>query len=252
MKIKIKSKKIKNKFIYGDFFRDNKSDILAIFLSGFSGSKNLPLFDKAPNLFSKEGFDVLKLNFCNDSDDKKQEVDAFNIEDMSFSVYTNELKNVIDSLNKKYSKIIFVGHSFGAVISIIFLAKNKRYISKSDLVLWEQSHLPWNKKEMDNDFIFDKSRKLFVEKGTGLSLNKIFYKELVTVDTLKIFESLKKRVCIIASEGSADKDAKKYFLKIRNKKTSKFYIIKNSDHFFKGLKNQKEVFERTIDFLKNS
>jgi len=217
MKIKIKSKKIKDKFIYGDFFKNDKSNILAIFLSGFSGSKNLPLFDKAHDIFSKEGFDILKLNFCNDSDDKKQEIDALNIEDMSFSVYTEELKNVINSLNKKYSKIIFVGHSFGAIISIIFLAKNKKYINKSDLALWEQSHLPWNKKEMDNDFVFEKKRKLFVEKETNLSLNKIFYKELVTIDTLKIFESLKKRVCIIASKGSADKDAEKYFSKIKNK-----------------------------------
>jgi len=47
MEIKIKSKSKKGKYIYGKFTRNKKATILVIFLSGFSGSKELPLFKKA-------------------------------------------------------------------------------------------------------------------------------------------------------------------------------------------------------------
>jgi len=47
MEIKIKLKNKKGKYIYGKFTRNKKATILVIFLSGFSGSKELPLFKKA-------------------------------------------------------------------------------------------------------------------------------------------------------------------------------------------------------------
>ncbi|MFA5933702.1 MAG: alpha/beta hydrolase [Candidatus Paceibacterota bacterium] len=247
--MKIKSKKIKNKFIYGDLLENKKANTLVIFLSGFSGSRELPLFKDASAIFLKNNFSTLKFNFCGDSDDKKQEFDALNLEEMSFSVYIEELKNIVDFFDSKYSRIVLIGHSFGAVVSILFLHKYKKYKKNTSLVLWDPSLLPWKKEWMLEDFILTADKKNYCEKVSGSIINKVFYKELITINTVNVFSSLNKKTCIIAAKNSADKDAKKYFSKIKNKKTSELFIIKNTDHFFKGKKAKKELFEKTMNFL---
>jgi len=79
-------------------------------------------------------------------------------------------------------------------------------------------------------------------------LNKVFFKELITVDTLNIFQSLNKKTCIVAAENSADQDAQKYFEKI---KSSELHIIKKAGHLFETKESQKELFQITLDFIDN-
>jgi alpha/beta superfamily hydrolase len=250
MKIKIKSKKLKGKFIYGDFLENKKATTLVVFLSGFSGSREFSLFKNASSEFFKNGFSAFRFNFCNDNEDKYQKIDAPKIKDMSFPFYIAELKNIIDILGKKYFRIALVGHSFGAVIAILFLNKHKKYLKKTDLILWDPSLLPWKKEWMEEDFIYDADKKLYRGKIGKETINKIFFKECIIVkNSAEILESLNQGACIIAAENSGDADAKKYFLKIRSKKDSKLFIIKKTGHQFKGKKAQKELFEKTINFL---
>ena len=250
MKVKIKSKTKINKFIYGNVLKNKTAHTFVVFLSGFSGSKDLTLFKKATQEFFKHKFDTLAVDFCVDNDDAHPKKNALKLEDISFLIYIRELKNIIDIYSKKYSRIVFVGHSFGAIVAMLFLVKNKGYAKNTELVLWEPSLLPWNKKEMEKDFVFDNKKKLFYEKKTNIVINKVFYKELASKRSLDTFKVLNKRACIVAAEGSADKDAERYFLKIRNKKSSKLIIIKNTDHFFNGKKAQAELFKKTIDYIK--
>lgn len=251
MKLKVPSIKFKEKFIYGDFIENKKADTLAVFMSGFSGSKELPLFKTASTKFLKHGFSTLRFNFCNDSDDKHKKVDALNLEELSFSVYVAELKNTLDLVGKKFSRIVLVGHSFGAPIAILFLNKYKKYTNNTELVLWEPTLLPWKREWMEEDFVFDRNKKLFLGKHTNEILNKVFYKECShTESTDKVLRLSNCKVCIIAAKDSADKDAGKYFSKIKNKKNSKLFIIKGANHLFSGKRVQKELFKKTMDFLK--
>lgn len=249
MKLKIPSKKIKGKFIYGDFVENKKANTLIVFMSGLSGSKELPLFMTASTEFFKHGFSTIRVNFCNDGEDKYQKDDALNLEDLSFSVYAIELRNILDLFSKKYSRIVLVGHSFGAPIAISFLNKYKKYTYSTELVLWDPTILPWKKQWMEEDFVFDKDKGLYLGKHTKEVLNKIFYGECVSVDTVNILQMLKRNACIIAARNSADKDASKYFSKVHKKKTSVLRIIEKTDHYFKGARAQKELFKTTLNFL---
>lgn len=252
MKIKIKSKTIKGRFIYGDLSRHKKADSLAVFLSGLSGSKEFPFLKEASKFFSKNGFSALRLNFCNDSDDKKQKASAIKLEEMKLSVYTKELKNVLDTFSKKYSRLVLVGHSFGAVIFVSFLSKYKTYIKRSELVLWEPSLLPWKRKWMKEDFQFDKNKNLYRDKHSKELMNKTFYNELITTrNTAEIFKSLKKDVIIIAGTKMGKINAREYFSKIRNKKASKLFFVNGASHSFEKKNHRIELFEETLKFLKS-
>ncbi|KKS27015.1 MAG: hypothetical protein UU88_C0013G0013 [Parcubacteria group bacterium GW2011_GWC1_42_11] len=249
MNFKISSKKIKKKFIYGDFVENKKATTLVVFLSGLSGSRELPFLKVASSEFFKYGFSTVRFNFCNDSDDKHQKDDALTLEELSFSVYVTELKNILDSVGKKYSKIVLVGHSFGAPVAILFLSKYKKYANNTELVLWDPTILPWKKQWMEEDFVFDKDKGLYFGKHTKEVINKVFYGECIRVDTVSILHMLNRNACIIAAKNSADKDAMKYFSKVHKKKTSVLHIIEKTDHYFKGIKAQKELFKTTLNFL---
>ncbi|MBI5817155.1 MAG: hypothetical protein HZB09_01890 [Candidatus Yonathbacteria bacterium] len=250
MKIKIKSKKLKGKFIYGNSTENKKTATLVVFMSGLSGGMGFPLFKNASVKFLKNGFSAVEFNFCNDSSNKRQKINAPTLEQMSFSVYTAELKNILDSYGKKYSKIVLIGHSFGAIISILFLSKYKKYVKNTELVLWDPSLLPWKKEWMEQDFVFDAKKRLYIGKNGKEVMNKLFYKECINIkNTANILQSLNKKVCIATAENGAHKDAKKYFLKIHNKKSSRFIIIKKTGHLFTEKIAQKELFKETIDFL---
>lgn len=252
MKIKIKSKKLKRKFIYGDFLENKSATTLVVFLSGFSGGMGFSLFKNASVNFFKNRFSTVELNFCNDNDVKHQKIDAPTLEQMSFSVYITELKNILDFFGKKYSKVVLIGHSFGAVVSILFLSKYKKYAKNTELVLWEPSLLPWKKEWMEQDFIFDAKKRLYIGKNGREVMNKLFYRECIDIkNTANLLQLLKKRACIITAENGAHKDAKKYFSKVQGEKSSKFFIIKGTGHLFEGRKAQKELFEKTIAFLNN-
>ncbi|MCX6701693.1 MAG: hypothetical protein NTX96_00670 [Candidatus Zambryskibacteria bacterium] len=251
MKIKIKSKYKKDKYIYETFLKNKKAKSLVIFSSGLSGSKELPLFKNASKKFLKDGFSILRFNFCRDNDDKLQKIDTLKPEELSLSVYIAELKNIMDVFSKKYPNIVLIGHSFGAVVFILFLDKYKKYKKNTKLILWDPTLLPWKKKIMEMDFLFNTKKQLYYGKNTNEVMNKTFYNECIHIkNTTNTLKMLNKEVCIIAAENGASKDAKKYYSKIKNKKNSKLFIIKKTGHRFDEEKAQKELFDRTIEFLK--
>ncbi|KKR45114.1 MAG: hypothetical protein UT81_C0021G0019 [Parcubacteria group bacterium GW2011_GWA2_40_14] len=233
--MKIQAITKKDKFLYGDFLKNKKAKTLVVFLSGLSGSRELPLFKSISTEFLKKGFSTVRFNFCTDSDDTYKKSDAFKTIDMSFSVYIKELKNIVDSLN--YSKIVLIGHSFGAIIAMLFLKKYKKYAKNIKLVLWDPSRLPWPKKYVD------------MEKNLLKIMSKTLYNEVIRANSVKIFKSLNQKSCIISAKDGGDKDAKKYASQTKNRGATKLYVIKNTGHCFEGAKAQKELVEKTLSFI---
>lgn len=250
MEIKIKSKKFKGKFIYAHIAGEKKGGTLVVFMSGFSGSKKFFLFEEASLEFRKNGFATLRLNFCGDEEEYHR--DMPNLQDFSFAVYAEELKNVLHTVGKKFKKIVLVGHSFGTPIALMFLKKYKSYALKTQLVVWDPSVLPFHRKLMDKDFTFDAVKKLHTQKGGGdvLVFNSKFYKELSeATNSVEIFKKLNIPACIIGAEKGAGKDVRKYFSKIKDKRFSTLLVIKGADHLFEGKHVQKELFEETLKSL---
>lgn len=250
MKFKIRSKTNNKKFIYGNVRHNKKANTLIIIMSGYTGSENFRLNTRTAKYFYKQDFSVLRFNFCNERKNIHR-IDALQLAEVDFNIYKIELKNIIDHFDQHYSQIILIGHSFGAVVSILFLEKFKNYRKKIKLILWDQSLLPWSQQIMEDEFTLDKKNKIYTEKGTGLKLNVKFYRSLIKTDTLKIFSQLEIPTCIIAAEHSGDSDAKKYFAKIKNKNGSEIHIIKNTGHLFEEQKAQTQLFSITKNFIHN-
>lgn len=252
MKIKIKSKKIEGKFLHCDFLENKNAEKIVVLLSGLSGSKNLPLFGTASSAFFKNGFSTLRINFCNDPDNKHQIIDTPDIRDANFAFYSAELKNILEFFKKKYTNIVIIGHSFGAPVAVMFLSTYKSYATRVQLILWDPSLLPFDKKAMDSAFVFDLAQKLYREKEAKLPyiFNKKFYKELSEdIHTGEVLRNLNKEVCIIGAMKGAGQDAKKYFSKLKNKKISKLILISSANHMFDGRRVQKELLKKTFEFL---
>lgn len=253
MEIKITTKEKAGKFLYGYLGENKEARTLIVFLSGFSGGKEFSLFKEAQDIFLKNNFSVIRLNFCNDVGDSDGKIDALNMQDMDFSLYVSELKNILDSFGEKYSKIVLIGHSFGAVVSILFLDRCKEYREKTELVLWDPTLLPWKKEWMNEDFILNRDEKLYYGKNGREIMNEVFYNECVnTISTADILQSINKKVCIIGAGNGAQKDAAEYFLKVHNdkKEVSRFFVINNAGHLFEDEHARDELFMRTINFLK--
>lgn len=250
METKIKSKKLKGKIIYGDFLENKKGTVLIIFLSGLAGGRESRLLKNSSKWFFKKGFSTFTLNLCDTTVEKFKH--SLKLEDMRLTTYLTGLKETMDFFQKKYPTIILVGHSFGAVISILFLEKYKKYSENTKLVLWDPSILsqiaPWIK----GYFRFDFHTKKYYGKGGGekIAINVNFYNDLLsTKDSPEIFQLLNHKACIIGAEKGAKENAKEYFKVLRDKKGFYYHIIKATGHLFGTKKAQKELFNTTLKFL---
>ena len=167
-------------------------------------------------------------------------------------MYLTGLKETMDFFRKKYPTTILIGHSFGAVISILFLEKYPKYALNTKLILWDPSILsqiaPWIK----GYFRFDSHTKKYYGKGGGkkIAININFYNDLLSAkDSPDIFQSLKHKACIIGAEKGAKENAKEYFKVLRDKKGFRFHTIRATGHLFGTKKAQKELFDTTREFI---
>lgn len=231
--MKIKSVLKNNKYIYTNLIKCKSDERIIIFLSGFSGSTELPLFKKVAARFLSREFSILRVNFCNDEDDTVKRNDALNTKDLSFFLYEQELENIIKRL--KYKKIVIVGHSFGAIIGMLFLKKYPKYKKITQLVFWDPTLLPWEEK-----YLPKKITKIF---------SKEFISDLTKTDSSAIFKKINKKTCIISAKNSADTDSKKYAKGIPANISPDLFVIKNTNHFFSSKKAQEQLVEITTDYL---
>lgn len=242
MKIKIGNKK----FVYGTL-RKNKADTLLIFLSGLSGGMDFPLFEKASAYFGQ--YDTFRIYLCNDVDFSKR--DSYNLSEIDFAYYARALKKTLDFLNKDkhYKKIYLIGHSFGSVMSILFLKRYKSYRKTVRNIMWEPSLLPWQKKYINEDYMYDAETKLYTDKHTGDKINRKYFGQCIRTDSVRMFRALGLPSLIIAAKGSADKDAREYFKACKRFGGSKLVILDGTDHFFDGNSSQKDLFEYTKKYI---
>ena len=228
----------------------SNTSTLCIFLSGFSGSMNLPLFIEASDFFNQKNIDTLRVHFCHEPYDDTPHENEFLLEDFSFEKYTDELTNIINHVNKKYEKIIYVGHSFGAIIFMNYIAlHNSNDIKDSTtFIMWEPSELPWNIKLLHSIYRYDSKSKKYINKEDGQSISRTFFKELQTVNSISTFKSIQTDTLIICAEGSQDAAGKRY-KDTKNKNKVNLNIIKDTNHLFSQKEKSDELFILTYQYL---
>lgn len=113
-----------------NFLNNETEDKLYIITSGLSGGKDEGLVKDLSSSLIKSG-SVLNIQFCNDpfyKDEKLEEVDRLTFE-YCFKRLDREIESSTKNHKRNFNEIIFVGHSFSALISIYYLYrifKNKK------------------------------------------------------------------------------------------------------------------------------
>ncbi|OHA79940.1 MAG: hypothetical protein A2747_01830 [Candidatus Yonathbacteria bacterium RIFCSPHIGHO2_01_FULL_44_41] len=241
---------LKNKFVYFDLYEKKGSDVLLVIMSGISGGKDSFLVKMGTQFFKKNDFDILRINFCNDDIFNKS--DCFKMGDLSVDLYLKSLYQCIQSSNKKYREVVIIGHSFSAVISILFYKKYSKLIKFKKLILWDPSVPSQIVDSIKSNFIFDEAKNVYKTKDTKykflISFSRKFLNDLEKYDDIdRILKTLTVDKLYIGAEKGARDNTRYYFDNSTEKKRLK--IIKNTGHMFGTSAAKKELFTSTLKFI---
>lgn len=104
--------------------RDKGQNKLAVILPGFLDSKDYPSLVQLGKDLSKLGFTVVRFNPTGTWDS------GGNMEEYSVSQYLKDIQCVVDQMvlknNRPFKEIIVLGHSLGAMVSILYGVRNDR------------------------------------------------------------------------------------------------------------------------------
>ncbi len=238
---------MKEKIIYN--YANNNKDTLIVAESGISGSIDSSLVRSATTHL-KRGGDILSIQYCSDMDfDNKN---YFQMKDLTLAEYKNIFEQVYSEINgKKYKKIIYIGHSFQALVSLYILNKGKEEIkSKLNLILWDPS-TSQNIVESVQKY-FDKIGDSYQADKVGKVYKTIFSKriiqELKDFDSIKHFKSIKKSTLMICAENAGVHISEVYL----GNKSTQYTIIKNSGHMFGATKCRRELLKVTREYIERN
>lgn len=188
----------------------NNSNILAIMVHGFMGSKDFDFFVELENYFDSIEIDSFRFDFSGNG--KSQGL----FSESTISKQKKELNNVLNYFKKKYEKILIIAHSMGCSVSLKCSESNNfnGLIMVNPLVLpsiiFKDSILKFSpyvfleklndvkiKKEFTNFSLIqniDESLKNKIKKNV---VSKKFIKELPKINLINYAEKLKIPVLII-------------------------------------------------------
>ena len=247
---------------------DIKKSPIIIFSHGFKGFKDWGPFNFIAEFFKESNFSFLKFNFSHNGttiDDANNFSDLNSFGNNNLSKELFDLNCVIDWVEKNlsYTKIILMGHSRGAGISLLKASTDNR-ISK---VISLASVSDFNKK------IANKKLALWKEKGVAYVFNSrtnqqmpIFFqfyedlqKNLSKFSILKRSKKIDQEVLLIHGDNDKTVNVSSIFDLFSNIKKSKKIIVKDADHVFNSKhpflindysKELKFVLHESLKFLK--
>lgn len=111
--------------LYG-ILNTEQNDTLIIFVHGLSGKANEYLYFSAAAYFPQKGTDTFRFSLY------PKKPDARTLSESSLTTHVHDLKKVVEYFKPKYSKIVLIGHSFGA---LVILKSNLSDIYK--VLLWD-------------------------------------------------------------------------------------------------------------------
>ncbi len=245
MRVKIKSN---IGFISANINKPKKeTKEMIIFCPGFLDSKDYFSFNYFGKELSKKGF--LTVAF----DPTGTWGSSGTIKDYNFTNYLNDISSVIKYVKEKYSnvkKIILIGHSRGATISIIYSQK----FSDIDLVIAIQPPFEVLDKWKDKEFRISKRDDPFEKnKFFEFNVSKSFLKDSKKYDVLKLVKNSKVPIYFIAGEFDdvvKPSIVRKIFINTTGPK--EFFLLKVGHDFRKSGKENKIVFKKIKEILEKN
>lgn len=224
---------------------------LVVICHGFGDDKTQRKIVRLARILEKDRIATFRFDFegCGDSegDFLKATVEK-EVEDLNSAIrYIKKIKN-IDLRN-----FAFVGHSIGAVICTLFLARSK--IDAKAIVMWAPS---FNQKALMKYWASPKQMKKWKSQGylhregkekvIGLD----YLKENINKDYSQILEQIKIPILII--HGEKDETVPPRFSKklAKNYKNIKLTLLSRADHKFEDYYVQGRLVRKTVNWFKNN
>lgn len=209
-------------------------------IPGLFGDADELLMKKAESFFLSKGYSVLILNPYN-------KFDSVNV---TFDQMLKTIKDTFNDLFYQHYKIIPIGHSFGALLVLLFLKKEKTHEYFNRYVMWDPTLLPVPKGAADEIFDFQNNQIFLKQEGGDVLINETFFNELTNTVVDKLDLPPSQYASVIFAEKGAHNHYYRDYKKMMPKNT-KFVVVDNADHVFSGEKNQRDLFEKTLSFLEN-
>jgi dienelactone hydrolase len=213
--------------------RGSNAGVLAI--HGYGGNINEHILYNVAQQFPAEGFDIWRIALYPGDKNTRTMIDASGHEHIS------DIARVLKAMHKKYIKVFLIGHSYGGTLAI--RSANEKIKA---VVLWDPAH---NSKTEDDDEIQPDSNPKFwrVNWGIILLVTRKYEKEFVELTHYDDLLPTYKKPTLVLLASAYNKDYKT----MREHKAFRFSVIKNSDHCFNNEGNEKELFSKTLKFIKS-
>ncbi|MGD9569858.1 MAG: alpha/beta hydrolase family protein [Sedimentibacter sp.] len=223
---------------------EEKGKNLVIFFHGFTGLKSAPhrMFRKVSELLSKKGYTVLRFDFIGSGDSEGD------FEDMTISREVEDGLSVLKYCNEnfKIKKLYFIGYSLGGCIATILTSKS----NCDGLVLWSPASNPfWNFHNIFGEENFINGLKGEKVECLGNVICSKFFDELPYIDPSKSAKEYENKVLLI--QGTKDEwimPINAFYYKKMFKNCS-IHFIEGADHDYTSYDFEKELIDKTVDFL---
>ena len=223
---------------------DNFNGDLVLMYHGFTGNKteHAGHFRNLARLLMEEGIGSLRMDFSGNGESDGE------FKDFTFDTLMTEANLLLDYAKKieGVKKIILLGYSMGGAVAAMIAAKRYQEIDK--MVLWSPagSILEKIKKAFENGVKLENGNTMM---GT-FELSKEMVESVDKYDTYQGVENFKKPVLII--HGKKDLAVNYLISAIYSVRffNSHLFYINEAGHGYDGLLEKKELYQRTLDFLK--
>lgn len=227
-----------NHIIYGTLnpLPKNK-ETLMIFVHGLSGNQYEHQYFNAVPFFNKKGFNTSRFDFY------ARKPKARPLIESTITTHIEDLELVIKHFEKKYKKIILIGHSLG---TLVILSANLSNISK--IILWDPTTSPKDIKERNGSFDANLD-KYILHWGMDILISKQMVEEWKKLNPNELIGKLKTPCKFIFA---GDRDKYKLWKPVLKKVKAKheIAIIPKATHCFYEEGTEQKLFKETLGWLK--
>lgn len=238
MEQKIEIKTPDNHLMYGtlNYLPENNATLI-IFVHGLSGNQYEHHYFNAVQFFNEKSFNVFRFNFY------AVELRARPLSKSTITTHAEDLESVIKHFKNRYTNIVLVGHSLGA---LAILNADLSEISK--IVLWDPTTNLKDIKEKNGSFNADLGMYI-LHWGMDILISKEMVEEWKKSNLHKLASKLTVP-CKFVFAGDRIKYAlwKPFLEEIKVKNETA--IVEGATHCFYEEGTEQKLFEETLDWLK--
>lgn len=198
-----------------NYLSNASSSKLYIILSGLSGGKEESLVKDLSTIIIKGG-SILSIQFCNDHFYKNNKLDE--VENLTFEYcfkrLDEEIKYAKNSHGVSFNEIVFVGHSFSALISIYYVYRTSK----------KKKNLPYKLVLLDKSNSIDIVEFMKTDQK-DIIFSKRLIKYLENNDEVEMLKELRNKGIAIKNIEAGDLDANHDFKGKKIRKTLANFIL---------------------------